>query len=71
MKPIFGEPVPSLPVTEPGGTATPCPVCGREPVGVSCGGVTWVACQTCRVQTDECDDPEDAWDLWEARAVHP
>ena len=66
--PIFGEPVP-IRIAEP--NPTPCPVCGHEPVGVSCGGVTWVACQTCRVQTDEYDDPEDAWDAWEARTVHP
>ena len=67
--PFFGQPIPEKPfIEEP---PSPCPTCGYEPVGVSCGGVTWVACQTCRVQTDECDDPEDAWDLWEARAVHP
>ena len=69
MKPIFGQPAPALPPAEP--EASLCPTCGHEPVGVSCGGVTWVACQHCQVMTDECEDPEDAWDLWEARAVHP
>ena len=69
MIPIFGHPVPALPPAEP--EPSLCPVCGHEPVGVSCGGVTWIACQHCQVMTDEREDPDDAWDLWEARAVHP